>query len=1109
MTLRDRLLRRRNGRSVEAKIAQADAACRAQRWGEAASVYASVAASAPGLQAYWVSAGNCLKDARQFPAAFQAYGQALAAVGPSGDLAVQLGHLFKETGNFRASLEAYRCGERFGDAHGRKEIDGFSGLRAGVVRLGPQISGAPDASLPPGVFHAVWECGLGDSLDPAKLRDASRALAGCGETETARTFAEVAYLVDAGLTGFADHISHVAGSPLWPGAVLKRLLDVEPPSGPRGEDGWHDLAFAAAVASPFAPDAAPKPLAWPPKTLCVEQARTLLANLTALTTRAHDAIALGGAESGAEAIAAVRAIYDATLPAGAYVAFAEAPTRESLVQICARTLHDALAEWVARTKSRYLQAPSSAPLVGAFLALRANPLARRVARGDSLQALAYEIDGLLRGALRENFAIHSDAARAALFAVSLPEISQAAAREWLALYRRPDAPLTCAALIAACHAGRSGGETEIVAQAQDLKAIGLHRQALAVLTAGLDEKTASRGATIEWALIAKINGDFPRAARLLEQAYRQEPTEFLRRELVAVAPEVEPVAALVSRFAADPDFLAVAGERAIFRLALTGEPPGSEGRLPGGETIADLAPEMAPELCAPVAVQGGERIEVLALGRGRRWDFGQWRRQLRRVDFVRVRVASAKRLTKLRVRLDGRTVGETEGAPLRAGYELSPFHHAIFNAWFDLSDVAAGAHALQLYFEEWDGGYRTWEEIVWFDAQRPSPQGAATSAAIVDLSDAPAGASLEARIAALPSLTLPAKRQTFEGPFEKILVVRADQLGDTVMSIPAMLALKRHFPEAALYGLFSPAQRELMASMGLFAELHVVDFRYDQKSRTRSLTLAHQSELKSRLAPYRFDLAIDLSPGLPSRPLLRLAGARYTAGFRPADFPWMSFGVDVQSRDPGNGQACLAHSHAPESLVESLALAIKRAPVVLPKAPLDPAFAQRLGLVPGRRFAVLHAGARTASRKWPVANFCDVARRLVNEAHLFVVMLLDAPADLAQPPEGLAAEDFVVLSGAASFADFDGLLSQATVFIGNDTGPKHLAALRGTPVVSIHMGAVNWSEWGQDGSGVILTRRVPCYGCGIELTEECGKELPCLLGVSPDEVFAAARTYLD
>ena len=81
------------------------------------------------------------------------------------------------------------------------------------------------------------------------------------------------------------------------------------------------------------------------------------------------------------------------------------------------------------------------------------------------------------------------------------------------------------------------------------------------------------------------------------------------------------------------------------------------------------------------------------------------------------------------------------------------------------------------------------------------------------------------------------------------------------------------------------------------------------------------------------------------------------------------------------------------------------------------------------------------------------------------------------------------------------------MFVGNDTGPKHLASVRGVPVVSIHMGAVNWREWGQE-FGFIVTRRTPCYGCGIEHIEDCGKGLPCLVNITVEDVFGAVEQAL-
>jgi hypothetical protein len=59
------------------------------------------------------------------------------------------------------------------------------------------------------------------------------------------------------------------------------------------------------------------------------------------------------------------------------------------------------------------------------------------------------------------------------------------------------------------------------------------------------------------------------------------------------------------------------------------------------------------------------------------------------------------------------------------------------------------------------------------------------------------------------------------------------------------------------------------------------------------------------------------------------------------------------------------------------------------------------------------------------------------------------------------------------------------------------------------MGAVPWREWGQDDSGFIVTRRAPCYGCGIEDIADCGKGLPCLVDITVDEVFGAVRRAIE
>ncbi len=99
-------------------------------------------------------------------------------------------------------------------------------------------------------------------------------------------------------------------------------------------------------------------------------------------------------------------------------------------------------------------------------------------------------------------------------------------------------------------------------------------------------------------------------------------------------------------------------------------------------------------------------------------------------------------------------------------------------------------------------------------------------------------------------------------------------------------------------------------------------------------------------------------------------------------------------------------------------------------------------------------------------------------------------------------------AGRTEFEVFDALISNAAVFIGNDTGPKHLASMRGVKTVSVHMNQVNWNEWGQDGEGLIVSKRIPCCGCGIEDPSECGKAMACLDGLTPRELADTVRQVL-
>ena len=157
---------------------------------------------------------------------------------------------------------------------------------------------------------------------------------------------------------------------------------------------------------------------------------------------------------------------------------------------------------------------------------------------------------------------------------------------------------------------------------------------------------------------------------------------------------------------------------------------------------------------------------------------------------------------------------------------------------------------------------------------------------------------------------------------------------------------------------------------------------------------------------------------------------------------------------------------------------------------------------------MLHTGARIAFNRWP--SYFELTSLILKNTPLKVVLLTEDPAMRAQTPPELAQDGrFQLLDEKLPFDDFDALLSFCTVFAGNDSGPKHLAGLRGANVVSIHSARVNWNDWGQELTGSIISRRVPCAGCRIYYeADECGKDAVCITRITADEVFAEIARFI-
>jgi ADP-heptose:LPS heptosyltransferase len=202
------------------------------------------------------------------------------------------------------------------------------------------------------------------------------------------------------------------------------------------------------------------------------------------------------------------------------------------------------------------------------------------------------------------------------------------------------------------------------------------------------------------------------------------------------------------------------------------------------------------------------------------------------------------------------------------------------------------------------------------------------------------------------------------------------------------------------------------------------------------------------------------------------------------------------------------HSAKVLAMIEALGAILHTSAPIIRRPDLSRELLEAFGVGAEDRFAVLHMGARVEFSRWP--SYPALASLLLEHTDLKIVFMTEDPAVRATMPTELLASDRVIyLEHRLTFDQFDAFVSFATVLVGNDSGPKHLASLRGTNVVTLFTARINWQEWGQENVGSIISRKVPCQGCAIfHHGEDCGQGFTCIADIKPQEVFDAVMEYL-
>ena len=346
---------------------------------------------------------------------------------------------------------------------------------------------------------------------------------------------------------------------------------------------------------------------------------------------------------------------------------------------------------------------------------------------------------------------------------------------------------------------------------------------------------------------------------------------------------------------------------------------------------------------------------------------------------------------------------------------------------------------------------------------------------------------------------------------KRILCVRLDNLGDVLMTTPALHALRRSAAKRHITLLASRNGVALAPFLDDVDEVIGYDAPWVAHPLSGARTLVDDQRMQNRLRRGGFDAAViftvySQSP-LPAAMLCYLAGIpRRLAHCRENPYALLTDWL----REPEPQQRTRHEVERQLDLVRQVGAhaADTRMRFSVDEADRRTLDAQLLtrGLDRKAGWIVLHPGATAASRRYPPERFGEVATRLVRETGAPVVVtgssgerpLVEAVISAAAPGVRARLHD---LSGALTLGELAALIERAGVLVSNNSGPVHLASALGTPVVDLYA-LTNPQHTPWQTPNRVLFRDVECRWCYRSVCPQ--RHHACLLGVAPGEVVQAA-----
>jgi ADP-heptose:LPS heptosyltransferase len=330
-------------------------------------------------------------------------------------------------------------------------------------------------------------------------------------------------------------------------------------------------------------------------------------------------------------------------------------------------------------------------------------------------------------------------------------------------------------------------------------------------------------------------------------------------------------------------------------------------------------------------------------------------------------------------------------------------------------------------------------------------------------------------------------------------------LGDLLCSMPALRRLREARPDVRTTLITWPEMAAVVERMDDTVD-ELLPFPGAEGIPERTPDPDAWPSFAAAAQERHFDLALQVYGDRPAaNRVTATLGARRVGGFAPTGWTPPAGAESLHLRYPLQLHEAQRHLR----LFEHLGLPPAPGPAMsFPVRSADEAehtgTLARTGLVPGR-YVVLHPGASSPTRRWPVERYAAVGDALAADGWTVVLTGVPGEREISAGVRARMQAPALDLTGATSLGGLAALLRDSAVLIGNDTGSAHLAAAVGARSVTVFLPGdpVRWAHPGPRHRAVVAD--VECAPCPHLV---CPIDFRCAASVRPDHVVTAARDLL-